>query len=133
MDIVLWKAQFNPLLRITELAQLTSFIYGILTQSIIMRRPSLCPLSGISGLASAHMNLFPLLPSLDPRIVSGSAEGTEGRRIPPQMMSGGQSMFSEHRVMTLADPAKWWVFWGGGRLYLNGAELICGNSLGPCD
>lgn len=84
LDIVLWKAQFNPLLRITELSQLTSFIYGILAQSIIVRRRSLCPLSGSSGLASAHMNLFPLLPSLDPRIVPGSAEGTEGRRRTPE-------------------------------------------------
>lgn len=48
-------------------------------------------------------------------------------------MSGGQSMFSEHRVMTLADPESGGFFWGGGRLYLNGAELICGNSPGPCD
>lgn len=30
------------------------------------------------------------------------------------MMTGGQSMFPEHRVMTLADPAKWWLFFGRG-------------------
>lgn len=114
LEIVLWKAQFNPLLRITELPQLTPFIYGILTQSIIMRRPRLCPLSGSSGLASAYMNLFPLLPSLDPRIVPDSAESTEGRRRPPPewWLEGNQCFLNTESWLWLVLQS--WFFFGRG-------------------
>lgn len=46
------------------------------------------------------------------------------------MMTGGKSMSSEHGVMALADPAKCFFFLC---VCLNEAELICGNSPGPCD